>query len=112
MPEPIQTDVQPPEFLRGGKRTNLERSEWMGDWWVGYGKDDGCQFEGSWAAMVYLAAKILRHPATEVVAPNLYRPDLELTAEQEGNYTEQPHVEWPSDALSDHRASPDEPGER
>ncbi len=96
----IETSVEPPSYLSGGKRTHLSRREWMSDWWVGYGKDEGCQFEGPWAAMTYLAAKILSHPATEVTSPNLYRPDLAdaLTHEQASNYTEEPHVEWPEAA--------------
>lgn len=98
MPEPIKTTVRPPKNLNGGKRTNLERSQWTTDWWVGWGKDEGCQFEGSWAAMTYLAAKILSHPATEVTSPNLYRPDLAeaMTDEQARNYTSEPVVDWPS----------------
>lgn len=75
-----------PVALRGGKRTNIEASEWMSDWWVGYGKDESCQFEGPWEHMAILAAKILRHPNTQKVAPNLYMPDVPLTPEQEGNY--------------------------
>ena len=73
-------------FLSGGKRTHIEHSDWIDDWWVGYGKDESCQFEGPWLAMAVLAAKILRHPNTEKEAPNLYLPDIELTSEQEDNY--------------------------
>lgn len=72
--------------LSGGKRTNIEHSAWLDDWWVGYGKDSSCQFEGDWLAMAILAAKILRHPNTEKVAANLHRPDLALTEAQEHNY--------------------------
>lgn len=74
------------------------RSDVLPDWWAGYGKDERCQFEGSWAAMTYLAAKILSHPATEVTSPNLYRPDLAdaLTPEQADNYIGEPRVAWPS----------------
>lgn len=89
--------VVPPSFLRGGKRANLQQSESREDWWVGFGKDEGCQFEGPWSHMAILAAQILSDPATEVVASNLYRPGLgeALTAEQRSNYTEAPQVEWP-----------------
>lgn len=72
--------------MRGGKRANIEPSDWMGDWWVGYGKEESCQFEGPWLHMAVLAAKILRHPNTKQEAPNLYREDLELTPEQEDSY--------------------------
>lgn len=73
-------------ILSGGKRTNIGPSEWIDDWWVGWGKDSYCQFEGPWEAMAILAAKILRHPNTKKVADNLYLPDLKLTEAQERNY--------------------------
>lgn len=72
--------------LRGGKRANLDHSEYLDDWWVGSGKNESCQFEGPWEHMAIIAAKILRHPNTQKVAPNLYRPDLALTDEQEHSY--------------------------
>lgn len=72
--------------LTGGKRTNIGHSEWIDDWWIGWGKDESCQFEGPWKHMAILAAKILRHPNTQIAAPNLYLPDLELTQEQEESY--------------------------
>lgn len=89
--------VEPPDYVSGGKRCNVEKSEWLPSWWVGYGKDEGCQIEGDWTHWVILAAKILRDPATEVVAPNLYRPDLELTDVQENHYTGLSDPTWPSD---------------
>ena len=76
--------------LRGGKRANLAPAEINdindGDWWVGYGKSEECQFEGPWVHMAIVAAKILRHPNTQSVAPNLYRPDIKLTRRQETMY--------------------------
>lgn len=72
--------------LSGGKRTNLMPSEWLDDWWVGYGKDESCHFEGPWEHIAILAAKVLRHPNTAMVAPNLYQPDIPLTPEQERSY--------------------------
>ncbi len=82
--------------MSSGKRTNLERSEYLRDWWVGSRKDEGYQFEGSWAAMAYLAAKILSDPATEIVVPNLSCPDLAeaMSDEQRKNRTGEPHVKW------------------
>jgi hypothetical protein len=73
--------------LSGGKRTNIITSDAIEDWdwWVGHGKDESCQFEGPWEAMAILAAKILRHPNTAKVCPNLH-VELPLTAEQENNY--------------------------
>jgi hypothetical protein len=38
---------------------------------------------GAWGEFAILAAQILRHRNTFLVAPNLYIPDLPLTAEQE-----------------------------
>ena len=73
--------------MRGGKRANIGNSDtedW--DWWVGWGKNQSCQFEGPWSHMAILAAKILAHPNTKAVCPNLYRPDSSLTPEQEDSY--------------------------
>lgn len=73
--------------INGGKRAHLrpaDDSDW--DCWVGYGKSEGCDLEGPWLHMAIMAAKILRHANTAIVAPNLHRPDLELTKEQEENY--------------------------
>lgn len=77
--------------LSGGKRANIGHThEFHGndedwDWWVGWGKDESCQFEGPWIHMAILAAKILRHPNTAKVAPNLH-VELPLTDEQERPY--------------------------
>lgn len=104
LPEQPETPaIAPPSYLRGGKRANLERCHHMTDWWAGYGKDEGCQFEGPWFDMVVLAAKILSDPATELVAPNLYRPDLAdaMTDEQREHYTGGPQLEWPEDPHAD-----------
>lgn len=73
-------------FITGAKRAHLQPSEFMTDWWVGFGKDESCQFEGTWLDMVVVAAKILRHTNTKKVAPNLYQPDIPLTEAQEHNY--------------------------
>lgn len=73
-------------FMRGGKRANIGHSDWLDDWWVGWGKDESCQFEGPWLHMAILAAKILRHPNTQKVAPNLFQPDIPITPEQEDSY--------------------------
>jgi hypothetical protein len=50
------------------------------------GKDQSCQFEGPWQHLAILAAKILAHPNTQRVCPNLYRPESGLTPEQEDSY--------------------------
>ena len=79
----VDTDVH----LMGGKRAHIvgtDIKDW--DWFVGYGKDESCQFEGPWLHMAIIAAQILRHPNTQKVAPNLYMPDIPITEEQENNY--------------------------
>lgn len=82
-PKEIDTDV----YLMGGKRAHIVPTDDKGwDWFVGYGKDESCQFEGPWLHMAIIAAKILRHPNTQKVASNLYLPDIALTEEQENNY--------------------------
>jgi hypothetical protein len=77
-----------PVTMRGGKRANIGHNghspEW--NWWVGWGKDQSCQFEGPWQHLAILAAKILAHPNTQRVCPNLYRPESGLTPEQEDSY--------------------------
>lgn len=72
--------------LRGGKRNRIAHSAWLDDWWIGEGKEPGCDFEGTWEHMAILAARILAHPNTQKVAPNLHRPDPRLTPEQEAAY--------------------------
>ena len=73
--------------ITAAKRVHLEPSDWLEDWWVGYGKDESCQFEGRWLDIAIFAAKVLQNENTKLVAPNLYRPDIELSTEQACNYT-------------------------
>jgi hypothetical protein len=73
-----------PVGMRGGKRANLGPGH-LDDWWVGWGKDEFCQFEGPWEHMAILAAKILRHENTRKVAPNLFVV-MPLTPAQEDSY--------------------------
>lgn len=60
-----------------GKRLGLSWCPEMGDWFVGYSPRN-CNYhdEGTWAHWCNLAAFILSHPATQVVDPKNYRPDL------------------------------------
>lgn len=84
------TEVEPTlvsTALSGGKRANICRGFYGDDdWWIGFGKDQSCQLEGTWRDLAILAAKILRHANTREVAPNLYSPDLPISPEQEANY--------------------------
>jgi len=83
-------------MLVAAKRAHLVPSDYIEDWWVGYGKDESCQFEGCWLDMAILAAQILKHENTQLVALNLYKPDLEFTEEQRRNYTSKSYQpnEW------------------
>ena len=66
----------PQEGLSGSKRTNLQQSEPGWDWFVGFGKDESCQFEGSWWDMICFARNVLASENTRLAAPEFYRPDL------------------------------------
>jgi hypothetical protein len=72
--------------LSGSKRTNIDHEHGLDDWWVGHGKDESFPMGGSWEHLAILAAKILRHPNTQKVAPNLYTLGIHITDEQERNY--------------------------
>lgn len=65
----------PQKEVSGAKRANLTYSEWLSDWFVGYGKDQSCVFEGTWWDMICFARNILASENTELVAPQFYRPE-------------------------------------
>lgn len=77
-----ETRVQkwPEDYIRGSKRTNLSLvgglPSW--DWFVGSGKDESCQFEGSWWDMICFARNVLSSENTRLVAPEFYRPDWRI----------------------------------
>lgn len=62
-------------YVSGAKRANLEASGWLFDWFVGYGKDESCCFEGTWWDMICFARNILASPNTEKCAPEYYHPE-------------------------------------
>ena len=62
-------------YERGAKRANLRKSEWLPDWFVGFGKDESCQFEGDWWDMICFARNILASPNTKQCAPEWYHPE-------------------------------------
>lgn len=62
----------------GGKRANLTESEWLSDWFVGWGKDQSCQFEGTWWDMISFARNILASENTKMVAPDFYKPEWKI----------------------------------
>lgn len=70
-------EVWKEQYISGSKRTNLSKSDWLGDWFVGYGKDEACQFEGTWWDMICFARNILASKNTQKAAPEFYMPELE-----------------------------------
>ena len=76
-------------FESGSKRTNIQMSYYTNDWFVGYGKEEGCKFEGTWWDMVCFARNILANENTKMACPEFYRPKF-----ANDNYTgeEKPYV--------------------
>ena len=64
------------EYICGAKRANLDISEWIADWFVGSGKDESCQLEGTWWDMICLARNILASKNTEMACPEFYHPEM------------------------------------
>lgn len=62
-------------YESGAKRANLRKSEWLPDWFVGFGKDESCCFEGDWWDMICFARNILASPNTKQCAPEWYHPE-------------------------------------
>jgi hypothetical protein len=65
------------DFVSGGKRANIVESDYIPDWFVGYGKDHSCQFEGTWWDMICLARNILASENTKLCAPEFHKPEWE-----------------------------------
>ena len=75
-------DVEEKPVFSAAKRCGLEHIPCMNDWFVSWSpRNDNCNAEGHWAHWANLAAHILSHPATQAVAPHLYRPDLQSDPE-------------------------------
>lgn len=71
----IKIHKWPDLSLSGSKRTNLCYSDWLTDWFVGYGKCEGCCFEGTWWDMICFARNILASENTKLVAPEFYHSE-------------------------------------
>jgi len=80
-----------PEIDVGGaKRANVTHCDYVHgdskaqtwDWFVGYGKEQSCQFEGTWWDMICFARNVLASENTKLVAPEFYKPEL-----RNDNYT-------------------------
>ena len=84
----------PETYFNAGKRTHLKTGT-LADWFVGYGKEKSCQFEGPWHAMVVLAALILSSENTRLAVKHselpdeLYCPELRPVAQQVKTHTGQ-----------------------
>lgn len=77
MAEKIKITKWEDAYVSGAKRANIRASEWLPDWFVGFGKDESCQFEGTWWDMICFARNILASPNTQKCAPEFYRPEYE-----------------------------------
>lgn len=87
----IKIKSWPDKSLSGSKRTNIVQSDAMRDWdwFVGYGKNESCQFEGSWFDMVCFARNVLASENTKLAAPEFYKPEW-----QNDNYIGLPPYEF------------------
>lgn len=66
-------DYEEIEVIEAGKRLGLNRTPWMGDWFVSFSpRNYNSTAEGYWDHWVDLAIKILQHPATEIVRPEAH----------------------------------------
>lgn len=66
----------PDTRISGAKRANLMHSAWIPDWFVGFGKDESCFFEGTWWDMICFARNVLASENTKICAPEYYHPEF------------------------------------
>jgi hypothetical protein len=66
------------EYISGAKRAHIAYSDWLPDWFYGFGKDESCQFEGTWWDMICFARNVLASENTQMVAPEFYKPEWEV----------------------------------
>ncbi|MNV89987.1 hypothetical protein D3C71_1843250 [compost metagenome] len=71
----IKVNEWPQKSTRGAKRANLSSGYSLPDWFVGYGKDESCQFEGTWWDMICFARNVLASENTKLVAPEYHKPE-------------------------------------
>jgi hypothetical protein len=64
--------------ISGAKRANLDISTWLPDWFVGSGKDESCQFEGTWWDMICFARNVLASENTKQCCPEYYHPEYAI----------------------------------
>lgn len=76
MAEKIKINKWQEKYISGAKRANITESEWINDWFIGFGKDESCQFEGNWWDIICFARNVLSSLNTKQCAPNFYLPEL------------------------------------
>lgn len=63
--------------IGAAKRLGVQWCPWMEDWFTSWSpRNSNNNAEGTWEEWANLAARILAHPFTEKVSPELYRPGL------------------------------------
>ena len=70
----------PNKVISGGKRANVGTDG--EDWFVGFGKHEGCYFEGTWWDMICFARNVLASENTKLAAREYWRPEW-----KNNNYT-------------------------
>ena len=58
----------------GSIDTNIVKSNWIGDWFVGYGYNLSDRFAGTWWDMICFARNVLASENTKLAAPQYYTP--------------------------------------
>ena len=96
----VKVDKWPIVNLHGAKRANI-RAASLPDWFVGYGKDEGCTFEGSWWDMICFARNILASENTRLAAPEFHHPEM-----QNDNYTGPKPYEFTGNDQEDESTDP------
>lgn len=90
----------PETYLKGAKRAHIGGGDdtYIDDWFVGWGKERGCQFEGKWYHMMILAAMILSSENSRLAVENsddipeeFYQPELRELADEQYHYTGAPY---------------------
>lgn len=87
------------KYISGAKRAHISESDWLPDWFVGWGKDESCQFEGTWWDMICFARNVLASENTKMVAPQYYKPEW-----KNDNYTGE-NMPYDYDGENGHRKS-------
>lgn len=75
MSEKIEIKEWPDKSIYAAKRAHLSASDWLPDWFWGWGKDQSCVFEGTWWDMVCFARNVLASENTQLIAPEFHKPE-------------------------------------